>query len=114
METATLNQSRDFVLKKNLSSTMNNTKWFDLFEEIEFEKLTIELKKLQSETIVKTDFFQEVSETSILFSNDGKFIPYLEIEYLIIHSPAKIVDYLKSKNIEFSELGDSFKILGYY
>ena len=105
--------SKNFILNNSLSGCLNNTKWKELFDVIEMNNLSFELKTLLSNNIIKCEFIREVENSALLIDDSGNFIEYLEIDNIMINRNKNIKEFLIDKRIEYLEDEKRITVFGY-
>ncbi|WP_435262667.1 DUF6678 family protein [Tenacibaculum sp. nBUS_03] len=101
------------ILEKGYSGILNNQKWHNIFEIIDKRHIVFKIKLLINSDANYCDFIRELNETSMLIDDSGKFIEFLEIDYIEINKNDEILDFLENKKTEYFMDENIIKILGY-
>jgi hypothetical protein len=113
MREARIKNTNGFILQKNLSGFMNNTKWYKFFDWLWAHQIPFEIKSLLSNEIKKCNEIYELEDTSILIDNSGDFIEFLEIEIVTVAKSEIVKNYLTEQNIEFADQFQQLRVIAY-
>ncbi|AUC76175.1 DUF6678 family protein [Olleya sp. Bg11-27] len=106
-------KAKIIISEQGYSGILNNQKWHNIFEIIENKNIVFKIKLLLNSNANYCAFIRELSETSILIDDSGKFIEFLEIDYIEMNKNDDILAFLNNKETEYFMDENIIKILGY-
>ncbi|MDN5205452.1 hypothetical protein QQ008_28980 [Fulvivirgaceae bacterium BMA10] len=92
---------------------MNNIKWLEVFDWLQNENISFQLKTLLSIEQSYCDFIRELESTSILIDDSGDFTEFLEIEFVRTDSSDALLKFLLGSKISFNQTENRIQINGY-
>jgi len=108
-----LKETKEYILKSTTGGLMNNVKWYALFESIDSLRLNFSVKTLLSDDVKNASIIYELEDTSILFTDDGNFIEFIEIEKIEVDGSDEFESRLKNDNIEYYLINNRICVQGY-
>ncbi|QXP58450.1 hypothetical protein [Olleya sp. HaHaR_3_96] len=106
-------KAKRIILEQGYSGILNNQKWHNIFQIIENKNIIFKIKLLINSNANYCDFIRELSESSILINDYGKFIEFREIDYIEMNKHDDILAFLNNKKTEYFMDENIIKILGY-
>ena len=112
IRSARIKKSQQIISKLNISGLLNNTKWLNIFKEIEGKNLNFTLKLLSRKQSIHCKQIFELEQTNLLTDGFNDFIEFIEIEELTVSKPI-FKEFLSEHIMKSIDLNDSVLIQGY-
>lgn len=107
-----INKALKYAAAHNLSSLMNNTKWYKVFEFISYPKTMFEIELLGTGERRRNNWILELEEAMVMVDYGG-FITYAEIHKLYLPVRDDLRGFLEETQLACEEDNEQLVVYGY-
>ena len=109
-----LKSTKRLILNNGLTGLLNNQKWHEIFETIEWQSIPFEVKTLLADDYKSCNDIRELESTSLLMDDSGDFIEFFEIERIRFKRKTELEFLLEELKVNFSVENGWVEVFGYY